>query len=223
MSDQCKNICVEGNIGAGKSTLLGYMSQYKNKFSINLDIFNEPLEQWINLNGENLFALYGQRPDLWSFAFESFIQMTLLKRDRQIQASTKPIRVFERSMLSARYVFTQALFEKKHLSQIEYDILNQWFDILKEFDFSIKPDIIIYLKTSPALLLTRINSRGRDGEQNLGESYLTELHNLYESWIQGIQLSQTPVVITLNANKSLAELTLDFEKLCTDLLQSANL
>jgi deoxynucleoside kinase len=45
-------VLVEGNIGSGKSTLLNYFSQFPNVHEL-----KEPVEQWQNVNGNNLLQL----------------------------------------------------------------------------------------------------------------------------------------------------------------------
>ena len=46
-------ISVEGNIGGGKSTLLNFLSHNQN-----FEILTEPIEEWRNINNQNLFLFY---------------------------------------------------------------------------------------------------------------------------------------------------------------------
>ena len=46
-------------------------------------------------------------------------------------------------------------------------------------------DVIVYLRTSPEIALTRIRKRNRQGEEDLSLDYLTKLHSYYDSWLLG--------------------------------------
>jgi len=47
------------------------------------------------------------------------------------------------------------------------------------------PDLFVYLRTDPDMLLHRIKSRARPEEQNITIEYLTSLHQLHENWVCG--------------------------------------
>jgi deoxyadenosine/deoxycytidine kinase len=46
-----------------------------------------------------------------------------------------------------------------------------------------KPDLIIYLKASPKVLMERIARRGRPSEQGIGVDYITRLNDAYDGWM----------------------------------------
>ena len=47
-----------------------------------------------------------------------------------------------------------------------------------------KPDLIVYLKTSTDILLSRIKTRNRTFEQNIDPEYLHTLNISYNKWIE---------------------------------------
>ncbi len=49
------------------------------------------------------------------------------------------------------------------------------------------PDLLIYLRSSIANLVSQIEKRGRDYEQNLRLDYLKRLNERYEAWITTYQ------------------------------------
>jgi len=49
------------------------------------------------------------------------------------------------------------------------------------------PDLLIYLRSSIANLVSQIEKRGRDYEQNLRLDYLKRLNERYEAWITTFQ------------------------------------
>ena len=72
-------IIVEGNIGSGKTTFLKIFAK---NCSDQLDkplIVPEPIDLWRDVGGENVFQLLGDDPQRWSFAFQSFVQLTMMR------------------------------------------------------------------------------------------------------------------------------------------------
>ncbi|KAJ8937138.1 hypothetical protein NQ318_019403 [Aromia moschata] len=93
-------VIVEGNIGSGKTTFLNHF----NKFD-NVSILAEPIEMWRNCNGYNLLDFMYKDPIKWSFTFQSYVQLTML-RQHSYKTSTS-IKLMERSIYSARYCFVE--------------------------------------------------------------------------------------------------------------------
>ena len=54
-------ISIEGNIGAGKSTLISYL---------NLLTIKEPVDEWLNIGGQNLLQKYYEDPKRWGLTFQ---------------------------------------------------------------------------------------------------------------------------------------------------------
>lgn len=76
-----QQLVVEGNIGSGKSTFLKFLSQ---TLPNTINVFYEPVEQWRNLNGHNLFELMYRDPSRWSFAFQTYVQLTMMQMHDRI-------------------------------------------------------------------------------------------------------------------------------------------
>jgi deoxyadenosine/deoxycytidine kinase len=55
-------------------------------------------------------------------------------------------------------------------------------------EFLPPPDLVVYLRASPATLMKRIRSRGRDYERRITTEYLEKLDILYEEWIHRFSL-----------------------------------
>jgi deoxyadenosine/deoxycytidine kinase len=58
------------------------------------------------------------------------------------------------------------------------------------------PDLMIYLRCSMPALRKRIKLRGRPEEQAIPRAYLMRLQELYESWFQRYEMSETLVIDT---------------------------
>lgn len=192
-------IYLEGNIGAGKSTLLNYLSTIPE-----VEIHSEPLQSWQNLDGINLLDLYYKDINKYAFPFQSYVLLTLAQRNNKF--SDKIAHVYERSLMSAKNCFIESLSSLKKIDPVMKTIFDKWFDFL---DASEKPDLIIYLKTSPEKLIQRINDRGRFEERQIDSNYLLLLHSLHEKWLTN---SDTPPVLTINGDLPLDEMEDKFHK-----------
>ena len=73
-------IIVEGNIGAGKTTFLQIFEQCCARASMPPPlVVPEPINLWRNVGGVNVFQLLADDPKRWSFAFQSYVQLTMHK------------------------------------------------------------------------------------------------------------------------------------------------
>jgi len=170
------NIYIEGNIACGKSTLIEHL---KSKLGEEIEFFQEPLEKWKDCNGSNLLQLMYEHPKKFSFHLQSFIQCTMF--EIQVSKSKFPIKVTERSLLSERFVFIQYLNDHKLISELEFNILTKWFELLNKL--TPKVDEIIYLRTQPEEVYDHLKLRARVEEKTVGLDYLIKLHELHENWL----------------------------------------
>jgi len=81
-----------------------------------------------------------------------------------------------------RHCFIENLHQTAAISPLEYAVLCGWYEYLAK-KRQVAPDLLIYLRTCPEILLDRIKSRGRLEEQNIHIEYLTNLHQLHEHWV----------------------------------------
>ncbi|KAB7493974.1 Deoxynucleoside kinase [Armadillidium nasatum] len=190
-------VCVEGNIGCGKTTLLNYFSQFQE-----VDVLHEPVKKWTNLNNYNLMDLMYKNPERWSHLFQTYVQLTMI--EQHIKPSSKPTKLLERSLLSARYCFVENLFRSGKMTGAEYSVYCQWFEMISSL-LDCKVDLIVYLRTDPCILHERIKSRNRSEEQNIPLEYLKNLHELHEEWLLESKFNSFPVLV-MDANGSLSEM-----------------
>ena len=64
-------IVVEGNVGSGKSTFLDIVSSWPG-----VEVYQEPVESWRNVSGENLFEMMNKNPDRWMTTFQLYSTLT---------------------------------------------------------------------------------------------------------------------------------------------------
>ncbi|CAK7317900.1 Thymidine kinase 2, mitochondrial [Vulpes lagopus] len=95
---------------------------------------------------------------------------------------TSPVRLMERSIHSARYIFVENLYRSGKMPEVDYVVLAEWFDwILKNIDVSV--DLIVYLRTAPETCYRRLQMRCREEETVIPLEYLDAIHHLYEEWL----------------------------------------
>uniref|UniRef100_A0A4X1UTE6 Thymidine kinase 2 n=1 Tax=Sus scrofa TaxID=9823 RepID=A0A4X1UTE6_PIG len=132
-------ICVEGNIASGKTTCLEFFS-----------------------NTRDVEGLMYRDASRWGLTLQTYVQLTML--DLHTRAQTLPVRLMERSIHSARYVFVENLYRSGKMPEVDYVVLSEWFDwIVRNIDLSI--DLIVYLQTTPETCYQRLKMRCREEEK----------------------------------------------------------
>ena len=142
----------------------------------------EPVDKWRSLNGHNLLQLMYSAPQRHSYTFQSYVQLTMT----QLHAAKvpTPIKMIERSLWSARHVFGKNLVQTKKMAQSEFEVLNAWFEFLKNCpNVDLGVDMVVYLRTSPEVAYKRLKARARSEEKVVSIEYLKELHDLHEKWL----------------------------------------
>ncbi|CAD8182891.1 unnamed protein product [Paramecium octaurelia] len=181
-------ISLEGNIGAGKSTLFEILrEEYPQAIFL-----MEPLEQWQKINGNsnlNILEKYYSDADRWGFTFQIYAyQSRLMAWDRQLQQvlqnNQQPVLVFtERSIESARELFFQLCYNDGKISQIEFEIYEEFYQWLMNHYQQYLIDCVIYVNTPPEVCLERLIKRGRSEEACVPLDYLKKLHQRHEDWL----------------------------------------
>lgn len=187
---------LEGNIGAGKSTFLKLISQHLNHIYIAL----EPVHNWQrNIYGQSLLANFYQQPHRWAFTIETFAMICRVKEHLKDQESLNHFAIIERSIYSGHYCFALTGYENGFMTDIEWDIYTQWFNLLIPKKCH-PPRGFIYLQTSPDIAYQRIKKRNRLAEKKITFSYLKQIHDHHEQFLiekTGIipELKEIPVLV----------------------------
>jgi len=204
-------IFVEGIVGTGKSTFLEPFKTYPL-----MEVLPEPVNKWTNLNGTDLLGLVYSNPYRWSLTQESYVQLTMLEEHL---SSNKLIKAMERSIHSARNVFTEYFYQSKNMKPVEYALLDSWYNFLNDrynTGFDLDGDMIIYLQADPVVVLDRIKKRGRPEEASISLEFLQGLNRLHEDWlIHGNSTARVPSksVYVINTNYPLVDMMKIYRKI----------
>ncbi|MGE0206324.1 MAG: deoxynucleoside kinase [Candidatus Babeliales bacterium] len=192
---------LEGNIGAGKSTFLNLIAQHLPY----VNIAQEPLHNWQKkVYGQSLLANFYQNPQRWSYSLETFAMMCRVKEHLKDQEHPNPHHVIERSIYSGHYCFSLNGYKHGFMSDLEWELYNQWFNFLIPQKCK-APQGFIYLQTDPEVAYKRIKKRNRLAEKKITFAYLQQIHEHHESFLiekSGIlpELKEVPVLV-LDCNK----------------------
>jgi len=171
-------VVIDGNIGSGKTTQLDLL---ENK---GYRVRREPIDDW------PLEEFY-QDPQRWAFYFH----MKILETLRPLK--TRETVVYERSLLSSRWVFWEVLKKQSMVTKGEDETYGTFYD-----KFVWYPDIYIFLSKSPDLAWKHIQARHQVGDSGVTLEYWKELDTEYKNL-----MSKVPCrVYIVNANRSVEEI-----------------
>uniref|UniRef100_A0A2K5PH61 Deoxynucleoside kinase domain-containing protein n=1 Tax=Cebus imitator TaxID=2715852 RepID=A0A2K5PH61_CEBIM len=180
-------ICVEGNIARGKTTCLEFLSKA-----------TDPMSKWRNVHGHNPLCLMYHDASHWGLTLQKYVQLTMLDMHTRPQMSS--VRLMERSIRSARYIFVENLYRSSgKMPEMDYIVLSEWFDwILRNMDVSV--DLIVYLQTNPE-------------EKVIPLEYLKAIHHLHEKWlIKGSLFPVAAPVLVIEADHHMEKILELFEQ-----------
>ena len=150
-----------------------------------------------------------KNPEVFQFPFQSYATLTRLIQ--HLKETDKPVKIMERSLLSARSCFVETLRALEMIKEGEYYVLLEWFDYIKDFH-EIKSDLIIYIQTQPEVAMDRINLRSRKGEDAITLDYLKEIHKRHEELFVEKASTLPAKVIVIDGNLSKEEMIEEYKK-----------
>jgi deoxyadenosine/deoxycytidine kinase len=162
-------LAIAGNIGVGKTELtnrlsaeLGWMAYYEpvieNPY---LDPFYRDMQRW-------------------SFHLQIYFLSERFKAQVEICQSALPF-IQDRTIYEDAEIFARTLCAQGSMTEVDYRNYVALFEVL--VSFLRKPDLIIYLKASPAVLMERIGRRGRPSERAITSDYIARLNEAYDAWM----------------------------------------
>jgi len=162
-------IAVSGTIGAGKSTLCEQLAG-----PLGYEVFAEPVAD--NPYLDDFYA----DPHRWAFDAQVFMISHRFRRQMEaVHAAEHKGFLLDRCFHEDR-VFAEVNHALGHISD------RDWATYLHLYESFCRvvppPEIVVYLRTSPEVALSRIGQRGRGSEQAIPMEYMRRLHDAYERW-----------------------------------------
>lgn len=177
-------ISVEGNIGSGKTTLLQDLE--KVAFSRPHVLVYEQVAKWVNVKdstGSNILELFYSDQVKYSYIFQSYVLFSRVQHLLDaIKENPDSIIICERCHLTDFWVFAKSLFEMGKLNEIEWNVYQDWHQMVRKM-FDIRVDGIIYNRANSEICLQRMNKRNRSGEGGIPLSYLDLISKKHDDWL----------------------------------------
>lgn len=167
---QIKHVAVAGNIGAGKTTLTELLSKHYKWIPQFEDVDHNPY----------LNDFYEDMPR-WSFNLQIYFLNSRLNQILEIQRGTQIV-IQDRTIYEDANIFAPNLHDMGLMNKRDFENYYTFFETLKTM---VKPpDLLIYLNASVPTLVSQIQKRGRDYEENIRLDYLKKLNDYYNRWIE---------------------------------------
>lgn len=194
-------IAIEGPIGAGKTSLSRLLAE-----QLHARLVLEVVE-------ENPFlAPFYQDPQGYAFKVQVFF---LLSRYKQVQDMSQGA-LFHQHTVSDYLFDKDFIFASLNLTGNEWELYQDLYQQLRpKLSY---PDVVVYLRAEPDLLLQRISKRGRAFERDIDASYLRRLGEAYDDYFAHYQ-GNLHVIEAKTVD--FVENALDQEQIVTEILQLA--
>jgi deoxyadenosine/deoxycytidine kinase len=190
-------VVIDGNIGAGKTTQLGFLEK------TGCTVRREAIHEW------PLEEFYAD-PARWAFLLHTHILLT-----NQPPPESNSLILFERSLVSSRWVFWEVLKAQGHVTSREDDIYSKLYE-----KHAWHPDLFIYLDKSPERCLEHIQGRYQPGDQGaITLDYLQKLDAEYRKMLTTLPCKVLVIDAEQSAQKIHDEIykhLLDYELLVRD-------
>jgi deoxyadenosine/deoxycytidine kinase len=187
-------IAIDGVIGVGKTTLVNMLAERFNGKSVYEIVEENPF-----------LADFYQDPKRYAFQTQMFF---LLSRYRQQQEL--PQRELFHQLLVSDYIFAKdKIFAYLNLDDRELFLYEK---IVKLMERDIpKPNLVIYLKSSPDRLMRNIKKRDRPFERDMKYEYIDSLNKAYNNFFNFYRA--TPLLVINATGMDFVDNDKDFEKI----------
>ena len=109
----------------------------------------------------------------------------------------------DRTIYEDAHIFAANLYSMGLMETRDYENYQSLFELMTKF--LQPPDLLIYLRASVPTLIRHIAKRNREFEQSISISYLTNLNERYEKWIEGYKEGKLLIIDTDNIDLEIPE------------------
>ncbi len=181
-----KHIAIEGGIGVGKTTLAQGLAERLGGHLLLETIDDNPF-----------LELFYQDPERHGLSVQLAFLFSRLK-----QWQTLVQQDLFHALIVSDYLFAKdRLFAMINLSDEEFALYNQVAQaVAPELP---KPDLVIYLQSSPEIALQRVKKRNRSMEQDINLDYLKQVSETFDKFFFHYQ--ETPLLVVQTDHINFAE------------------
>jgi deoxyadenosine/deoxycytidine kinase len=167
-------VVVAGNIGAGKTSLterIGARLGWRTDFESVAD----------NPYLPDFYA------DMRAWSFHLQIYFLGHRADQYLEAARDALSaILDRSIYEDAYIFARALHHMGNLAERDFLAYRKLFDLV--VGSLPPPNLLVYLKCPPEVLMARIRRRARNMETGISLDYLSLLDTFYDEWLRAFDL-----------------------------------
>ena len=177
--DKYRTIVVEGPIGVGKTSLVKKLASKFQLTTVLEKASDNPFLEKFYIDNDK-YAL----PTQLFFLFQRLEQLTDLTQGD----------LFDRNIISDFMIEKDLIFAGLTLSDEELSLYKKIYD--HQSGQVSHPDLVLYLKADPGILMTRIKKRGIEMEKQISLEYLAKLCSAYNKFFYHYDLSPVLVINT---------------------------
>ncbi len=180
------HIAIEGGIGVGKTTLAKGLAEKLGASLLLEDIDDNPF-----------LELFYQDPERHGLSVQLSFLFSRLKQWQSMMQQD----LFHRMIISDYLFAKDRLFAMTNLSDEEFALYNQVAQAVA-MDLP-KPDLVIYLQSSPEVALHRVKKRNRSMERGISLDYLKQVNDTFDQFFFHYQ--ETPLLVVQTDRINFAE------------------
>lgn len=202
-------VVIDGNVGSGKTTVIEALEADE---GVEYRCIYEPVTSYQNAGGRDLLSEFYNNEPGSALLLQLQAMCCNYENYCTINNSNEEKTIYERGLLSSKFVFAETSFNVGKMSGLELKLLSKMYNYLKMppiFDNT----YYIYLRMSDSkVAMERIKERNRVGEQNFDEAYWGMLNNEFNNFYLN-NFNGTNAIYEVNAEDSIEQVLVNVKRI----------
>lgn len=187
-------IAIEGPIGVGKSSLAKILAEQFGARLVKEDASGNPF-----------LERFYEEPRKFAFQTQLFFLLSRYRQQKELAQGN----LFEQGVVSDYILAKDKIFALINLEEDEVALYEAIYKLLAPT--LPHPDLVIYLRARPEVLLQRVRKRGVGYERNISLDYLKTLSDAYNEYF--FHYNETPLLVVNTSEIDFVESPRDLEHL----------